>query len=93
MTLGSTQPLTELSTMNFPGGKGRPARNQFHNNSDAKQARGPNTKGTRRRRRRRRTLTNSDYVVLATLDRQFQLVEGQYLHRVLVCVKISLMKL
>jgi hypothetical protein len=30
MPLGSTQPLTEMSTMNFPGGgggvKGRPAR-------------------------------------------------------------------
>jgi hypothetical protein len=26
MVLGSTQPLTEMSTMNFPGGKGRPAR-------------------------------------------------------------------
>jgi hypothetical protein len=25
MTLGSTQPLTEMSTRNFPGGKGRPA--------------------------------------------------------------------
>jgi hypothetical protein len=26
MALGSTQPLTELSTRNLPGGKGRPAR-------------------------------------------------------------------
>jgi hypothetical protein len=26
MALGSTQPLTEMSTMNLPGGKGRPAR-------------------------------------------------------------------
>jgi hypothetical protein len=26
MTLGSIQPLTEMSTRNFPGGKGRPAR-------------------------------------------------------------------
>jgi hypothetical protein len=26
MALGSTQPLTEMSTSNFPGGKGRPAR-------------------------------------------------------------------
>jgi hypothetical protein len=26
MCLGSTQPLTEMSTMNIPGGKGRPAR-------------------------------------------------------------------
>jgi hypothetical protein len=26
MTLGSTQPLTEMSTINLPGGKGRPAR-------------------------------------------------------------------
>jgi hypothetical protein len=25
MTLGSTQPLTEISTRNFPGDKGRPA--------------------------------------------------------------------
>jgi hypothetical protein len=25
MTLGSTQPLTEMSTRNLPGGKGRPA--------------------------------------------------------------------
>jgi hypothetical protein len=24
MALGSTQPLTEMSTMNLPGGKGRP---------------------------------------------------------------------
>jgi hypothetical protein len=24
--LGSTEPLTEMSTRNFPGGKGRPAR-------------------------------------------------------------------
>jgi hypothetical protein len=24
MTLGSTQPLTEMSTRNIPGGKGRP---------------------------------------------------------------------
>jgi hypothetical protein len=24
MVLGSTQPLTEMSTMNLPGGKGRP---------------------------------------------------------------------
>jgi hypothetical protein len=26
MTLGSTQPLTEMSTRNLPGGEGRPAR-------------------------------------------------------------------
>jgi hypothetical protein len=26
MTLGSTQPLTEMSTRNLPGDKGRPAR-------------------------------------------------------------------
>jgi hypothetical protein len=26
MTVGSTQPLTEMSTRNFPGGKERPAR-------------------------------------------------------------------
>jgi hypothetical protein len=26
MALGSTQPLTEVSTRNLPGGKGRPAR-------------------------------------------------------------------
>jgi hypothetical protein len=26
MALGSTQPLTEMSTINLPGGKGRPAR-------------------------------------------------------------------
>jgi hypothetical protein len=26
MALGSTQPLTEMSTMNIPGGKGRPVR-------------------------------------------------------------------
>jgi hypothetical protein len=26
MTLRSTQPLTEMSTRNLPGGKGRPAR-------------------------------------------------------------------
>jgi hypothetical protein len=26
MAVGSTQPLTEMSTRNFPGGKGRPAR-------------------------------------------------------------------
>jgi hypothetical protein len=26
MVLGSTQPLTEISTRNIPGGKGRPAR-------------------------------------------------------------------
>jgi hypothetical protein len=26
MALGSTQPLTEMSTRNFPGSKGRPAR-------------------------------------------------------------------
>jgi hypothetical protein len=26
MTLGSTQPLRDMSTMNLPGGKGRPAR-------------------------------------------------------------------
>jgi hypothetical protein len=25
MALGSTQPLTEISTRNLPGGKGRPA--------------------------------------------------------------------
>jgi hypothetical protein len=27
MALGSTQPLTEMSTGNLPGGKGRPAHN------------------------------------------------------------------
>jgi hypothetical protein len=27
MALGSTQPLTEMSTRNLPGGKGRPERN------------------------------------------------------------------
>jgi hypothetical protein len=27
MALGSTQPATEVSTRNLPGGKGRPARN------------------------------------------------------------------
>jgi hypothetical protein len=27
MALGSTQPLTEMSTMNLPQGKGRPTRN------------------------------------------------------------------
>jgi hypothetical protein len=27
MALGSTQPLTEMSTSNLPGGKGRPVRN------------------------------------------------------------------
>jgi hypothetical protein len=27
MALGSAQPLTEMSTRNLPGGKGRPARN------------------------------------------------------------------
>jgi hypothetical protein len=27
MALGSTQPLTEMSTRSFPGGKERPARN------------------------------------------------------------------
>jgi hypothetical protein len=27
MALGSTRPLTEMSTRNFPGGKERPARN------------------------------------------------------------------
>jgi hypothetical protein len=27
MALESTQPLTEMSTRNIPGGKGRPARN------------------------------------------------------------------
>jgi hypothetical protein len=27
MALGSTQPLTEMSTRNIPGGKGRPAPN------------------------------------------------------------------
>jgi hypothetical protein len=27
MALGSTQPLTEMSTRNLPGGKGLPARN------------------------------------------------------------------
>jgi hypothetical protein len=27
MSLMSIQPLTEMSTKNFPGGKGRPARN------------------------------------------------------------------
>jgi hypothetical protein len=27
MALGSTQPLTEMSTTNLPGGKGRPADN------------------------------------------------------------------
>jgi hypothetical protein len=26
MTLGSTEPLTEMSTWNLPGGKGQPAR-------------------------------------------------------------------
>jgi hypothetical protein len=26
MALGSTQPLTKMSTSNLPGGKGRPAR-------------------------------------------------------------------
>jgi hypothetical protein len=26
MAMGSTQPLTEMSTRNLPGGKGRPAR-------------------------------------------------------------------
>jgi hypothetical protein len=26
MTLGPTQPLTEMSTRNIPGGKGRPVR-------------------------------------------------------------------
>jgi hypothetical protein len=26
MALGSTQPLTEMNTMNLPGGEGRPAR-------------------------------------------------------------------
>jgi hypothetical protein len=26
MALGSTQPLTEMSTRNLPGGKGRPSR-------------------------------------------------------------------
>jgi hypothetical protein len=26
MAVGSTQPLTEMSTRNLPGGKGRPAR-------------------------------------------------------------------
>jgi hypothetical protein len=26
MALGSTQPLTEMSTKNLPGGKGKPAR-------------------------------------------------------------------
>jgi hypothetical protein len=26
MALGSTQPLTEMSSKNFPGGKGQPAR-------------------------------------------------------------------
>jgi hypothetical protein len=26
MALGSTQPLTEMSTRNLPGGKGQPAR-------------------------------------------------------------------
>jgi hypothetical protein len=26
MAFGSTQPLTEMSTRNLPGGKGRPAR-------------------------------------------------------------------
>jgi hypothetical protein len=29
MALGSTQPLTEMSTRNLPGGKGRPARRAF----------------------------------------------------------------
>jgi hypothetical protein len=29
MALGSTQPLTEMSTGNLPGGKGRPARDKF----------------------------------------------------------------
>jgi hypothetical protein len=27
MALGSAQPLTEMSTRNIPGGKGRPVRN------------------------------------------------------------------
>jgi hypothetical protein len=30
MALGSTQPLTEMSTRNLPGGKGRPAREAGH---------------------------------------------------------------
>jgi hypothetical protein len=30
MALGSTQPLTEMSTRNIPGGKGRPARKVDH---------------------------------------------------------------
>jgi hypothetical protein len=30
MALGSTQPLTEMSTKNLPGGKGRPAREADH---------------------------------------------------------------
>jgi hypothetical protein len=29
MALGSTQPLTEMSTRNFPGVKGRPAADNF----------------------------------------------------------------
>jgi hypothetical protein len=30
MALGSTQPLTEMSTRNLPGGKGRPARRAYY---------------------------------------------------------------
>jgi hypothetical protein len=30
MVLGSTQPLTEMSTSNIPGGKGRPARKAYN---------------------------------------------------------------
>jgi hypothetical protein len=30
MALGSTQPLTEMSTRNLPGGKGRAARGAAH---------------------------------------------------------------
>jgi hypothetical protein len=30
MALGSTQPVTEMSTRNFPGSKGRPARKTYN---------------------------------------------------------------
>jgi hypothetical protein len=30
MALGSTQPLTEMSNRNIPGGKGRPARKAYN---------------------------------------------------------------
>jgi hypothetical protein len=30
MALGSTQPVTEMSTRNIPGGKGRPARKAYN---------------------------------------------------------------